>query len=44
MEAVAKGKDMTILQTDFYKIYDYVNYKHIGVGSSCTCSQGNLWI
>ena len=25
MEAVVEGKDMTILQTDFCKIYDYVN-------------------
>ena len=25
IEAVAEGKDMTILQTDFCKVYDYVN-------------------
>ena len=25
MKAVAEGKDMTILQTDFCKAYDYVN-------------------
>ena len=27
MEAVAKGKDVTILQTDFCKAYDYVNHE-----------------
>ena len=27
MEVVAEGKDMTILQTDFCKAYDYVNCK-----------------
>ena len=27
MEAVAEGKDMTILQTDFCKAYDYVNHE-----------------
>ena len=25
-EALAKGKDVTLLQTDFYKTYDYVNH------------------
>ena len=27
MEAVAEGKDVTILQTDFCKAYDYVNHE-----------------
>ena len=27
MEAVVEGKDMTILQTDFCKVYDYVNHE-----------------
>ena len=27
MEAVVEGKDVTILQTDFCKTYDYVNHK-----------------
>ena len=27
MEAVAEGKDMTILQIDFCKVYDYVNHE-----------------
>ena len=27
MEVVAEGKDMTILQTDFCKTYDYVNHE-----------------
>ena len=27
MEVVVEGKDMTILQTDFCKTYDYVNCK-----------------
>ena len=25
-EALAEGKDVTLLQTDFCKTYDYVNY------------------
>ena len=25
-EALAEGKDVTLLQTDFYKIYDYMNH------------------
>ena len=27
LEAVAEGKDMTILQTEFCKVYDYVDHE-----------------
>ena len=27
IKAVVEGKNITILQTDFYKVYDYVNCK-----------------
>ena len=27
MEAVVEGKDITILQTDFCKVYDYINHE-----------------